>query len=81
MNRMRRQERGMRCDEMGGGEGKGEMKWDRMGDLCEGEGNSIASSIPSAVSPKVVIFTVTGISFSPILCTNSITVPSSSITV
>ena len=37
--------------------------------------------IPSAVSPAVLISTVTGISFVPVLRTNSITVPLSSFTV
>ena len=37
--------------------------------------------IPSALSPEVLISTVTGISFVPVLRTNSITVPLSSFTV
>ena len=38
-------------------------------------------SIPLALSAEVLISTVTGIAFSPVFCTNNITVPSSSFTV
>ena len=58
------------------------MEWERKGDLCEDEGTQVNDvCIPSAVSPEVLISTVTGISFSPVLRTSSITVPLSSFTV
>ena len=60
----------------------GEVEWKRMGDLCEDEGTQVNDvCIPPAVSPEVLISTLTGISFVPVLCTRSITVPLSSFTV
>ena len=47
------------------------MRMKELNDVC----------IPPAVSPEVLISTVTGISFVPVLRTNSITVPLSSFTV
>ena len=68
---------------MGGRERKGgEVEWERIGELCEDEGTQVNDvCIPPAVSPEVLISTVTGISLSPVLRTNSITVPLSSFTV
>ena len=72
-----------RDEEEGGRERKGgEGEWERIGDLCEDEGTRVNDvCIPPAVSPEVLISTVTGISFVPVLRTNSITVPLSSFTV
>ena len=68
---------------MGGRERKGgEVEWERMGDLYEDEGTQMNDvCIPPAVSPEVMISTVTGMSFVPVLRTNSITVPLFSFTV
>ena len=60
----------------------GEVEWERIEDLCEDEGTQVNDvCIPPAVSPEVLISTVTGISFVPVLRTRSITVPLSSFTV
>ena len=65
---------------MGGKERqRGEVEWERMRDLCEDGVNDVC--IPPAVSPEVMISTVTGTSFVPVLRTSSITVPLSSFTV
>ena len=60
----------------------GEVEWERIGDLCEDEGTQVNDvCIPPTVSPEVLISTVTGMSFVPVLRTTSITVPLSSFTV
>ena len=69
---------------MGGRERKGgEVKWERIGDLCEGEETQLYGHvcIPPALPAEVLISTVMGISFSPVFCTINVTVPSSSFTV
>ena len=60
----------------------GEVEWERMGDLCEDEGTQVNDvCIPPAVSPEVMISTVMGMLFVPVLRISSITVPLSSFTV
>ena len=59
------------------------MKWERIGDLCEGEQTQLYGHvcIPPALSGAVLISTVTGISLCLVFCTINVTVLSSSLTV
>ena len=61
----------------------GVVKWERIGDLCEGEQTQLYGHvcIPPALSGVVLISMVTGISLSPVFRTINVTVPSSSLTV
>ena len=70
--------------EIRGGERKGGVvKWERKGDLCEGEECQLYGHVctPPALPGAVLISTVMGISLCPVFCTINITVPSSSFTV
>ena len=61
----------------------GEVKWERKGDLCEGEETQLYGHvcIPPALPEAVLKSTVTLISLCPVFCTINVTVPASSLTV